>query len=181
MADQGSILKQKGFEASFENDANGGLRLIFSGVMNEESDLAAVTRWLKTRSLSGRLVRIDLAGLSRINSVGVRDWILFLENLFQTPGVSARFSRLSFAFVEQFNRIPQVLAKFGSKLVFVDEIELPFHCVPCNKNDEHMFAVAKLKQGLDIVRKVPCKKCGAVAELDLLESELELFLQNVET
>lgn len=82
------------------------------------------------RELEGaKTVHLDLHGISGINSVGVRDWISFIQRC--TASASVELHRCSTAVVSQLNMV----AGFDGGAA-VRSIVLPFLCEACGTDSE---------------------------------------------
>lgn len=117
-------------------------------------------------------VNFDLSGVDRINSCGVREWLLFLQKL-QTS-MRIRFGHVNELFVEQANMIPDIL---GAKGTGVDCVEVPYYCEACDCRVSRYLPIDEIRSVRESgVPPVPCEKCGGQTELDALEDEYFRFL-----
>ena len=106
---------------------------------------------------------LDLKNISRINSSGVRKWVLALEKL---KDIEIHFMNCSFSIVEQLSMVPEFL----TKKTFVDSFDARYVCENCNTS--HTFS---LVVGYDIKLGEPkytdgperfCPTCKAKLEFD---------------
>jgi anti-anti-sigma regulatory factor len=116
-------------------------------------------------------IAIDLSGIIRINSCGIRTWINVLEQLTKTQNVI--FIECSPIVIRQFNMI----ANFGARGV-IQSFQLPYYCEACNR--EYVFR-SDTKEFL--LRPLPlratvysCPTCNGVLEFDDLEEKYFHFL-----
>jgi anti-anti-sigma regulatory factor len=108
------------------------------------------------------LLNVNCRGITRINSVGVKTWIRYFQNL-KAMGKQFKFSDCSHPIVEQMN----VISNFscGGE---IESVLLPYSCAKCAKEFVATVKTADLKaRGLQIP-KVKCEKadCGAVFDDD---------------
>lgn len=122
------------------------------GRLDEVADFSPLT------CLPGTL-RISLAGLQSINSIGLRRWITFIHE------IGMRRMELldcSVPFVEAANMIPEVISPTGN-VQRVVSIMLPFSCMKCGCATERSIAIR------DAWRPLVSCKCGGpcATEIDL--------------
>lgn len=149
-------------ELSFED---GGRRLVLAGDFTEESDFTPALEQARGE------VEVDLGGVRKINSSGVREWVSFAR----AAGKVARLTlhRCPVGFVSQMNMISNFTGGARVHSVFVPGI-----CPKCGAIREDLVLVSALRAG---VRDVPpCGTCGAAMELDADEAEYFAFLSKVE-
>ena len=105
-------------------------------------------------------VRIDLAGVQRINSIGVRGWLTFVQQA-ETAGMDLVFERCSPAMVQQMSMI----SNFVGTRSRVASLIAPYYCEACR--NEHL-QVVQVTPGvpLQVPPHIPCTKCGAQMQLD---------------
>lgn len=107
-------------------------------------------------------VVIDLARVSFINSVGVREWVRLLKALHER-GVKVIARRCSEALVFQFNMIPQTLEGIAVESFFA-----PYACASCSAERSICIEVAPHLASLR--RAVPppmaCPTCARPMEFD---------------
>ena len=126
----------------------GGLALL--GRIDENAELDELAD-----ALPAGQVRLDLAGLVRINSIGVREWMDFVKTI---AGRDVRLVGCAPAFVEQMNAI----ANFTGELR-IDSVLAAFEC-------EHDSEVVRVEVRTDDARAgrlpaaPPCPRCGRTME-----------------
>jgi len=149
-------------ELSFED---GGRRLVISGDLSEESELSGAAE------RAGGELEVDLGGVRRINSAGVREWVRFAR----AAGRTARLTlhRCPVAFVSQMNMISNFTG--GAR---VHSVQVPRICPGCGSAREDLVLVSALRAGLR--DGPPCGRCGGAMELDVEEAEYFAFLSQVE-
>jgi hypothetical protein len=107
-------------------------------------------------------LRIDLGGVERINSVGVRTWLDFVTKC-ESSGTQLVFERCSPAIVLQISMISNFMghAQVASVLV-------PYLCGACGAEHLQLAAITR-GTPVAVARSVPCPKCGTPMQLDELE------------
>ncbi len=136
---------------------DGGTWIALSGPITELADLTPLTRQ------RGPL-RMDLAGVDRINSVGVRNWIQFVTKA-ETMGLSVAFERVSPALVLQMSMITNFMGTHPQ----IRSLLAPYLCTSCQ--NEHLQAI-EVTPGVPVAvpGRLPCPKCGQPMQLDELEA-----------
>ncbi len=94
-------------------------RVELSGQLDERADLARVVEKVEGA------VAFDLASVSFINSIGVREWVRLLRQLHE-KGVRVTLRRCSEAMVHQMNMIVETVAHTRVESFFV-----PYMCDAC--------------------------------------------------
>ncbi len=116
-----------------------------SGEINETSDLAAVFR------LDGPL-QLDLRGVERINSIGLRNIIdASRAGPNQRPIVAIRCSE---AWVRQMNMIPAL-----AEMAEIESILAPYYCARCQRESVEVLSAEQLRGSLP-----PDLCCGSCSE-----------------
>lgn len=121
----------------------------FSGVLDERTNLSALN------GLNGK-VCFDLSGVNRINSVGVTQWVTFVEDL---EGVSElRLVRCSVPVVNQLNMIRKF--RGGGQ---IESFHAPYVSTATGEEQHILLTAADLNDPL----KPPTFPCDAGGELVL--------------
>jgi hypothetical protein len=144
-------------------EPEGNVTLVeLSGPINEDSDFDKLLASLQSCSQ----VRMDLAGINRINSCGVREWVNFVR---AQPGtVTFEFENLSPPIVNQVNMISNFT---GSATIL--SVQAPFFCTECNREARETVLVEQGKQPLPTAE---CPQCGSAMEFDDFEDSYFAFL-----
>ena len=130
-------------------DTPDGLLVTVSGTISERSELAVPS------IAPGQPVIVDPSQVNHINSLGVRQWITFVNGLCgQTPLVSIR--QLSPALVLQASMISNFLG--GAR---VESFVTPWVCTSCDAELDQVQAIEA-----PIPEALPCASCGGAMELD---------------
>lgn len=124
--------------------------LVLSGSIDETSQLAE----LLSRAAGGRLA-LDLAGVTFINSLGVRDWIRMMTAA-SAAGLAIELRRVSEPIIHQLNMI---IAARGTARV--TSFFAPYACDACGREESLLVACAA--PGLAEMQPPPqtCPECGA--------------------
>ena len=110
-------------------------------------------------------VRLELSGVRRINSAGVREWVNFIKDL--SGKAQVELVECSPPMVDQLN----VFANFSGDARVVS-IQAPFLCIDC---DEDASVVIDITGSPKLPPASPiCKKCGQEMEFDNL---IEFYFQ----
>jgi ABC-type transporter Mla MlaB component len=135
---------------------DGGTSVVLSGPITEVATLASLSQ------LRGPL-RIDLAGIARINSLGVRSWIRFIHDC-EATGLEVTIERCAPVMVEQISMIK----KFMGARSHVASLLVPYYCTSCGS--EKTWLVER-SAGASVVppATTTCPKCGGAMQLDVLE------------
>ena len=135
-----------------------GVRLVeISGILNETFDGPAS---MEALARAPGPVVFDLAGVRRITSYGVRQWIEGLKRLDQ---LSYFFVRCRPSLVAQFNMI----AGFGGHGQLVS-LYLPYNCPRCGGDSEHLLDLRQ-HHAVALTGEVPeraCQACDQPSEFD---------------
>lgn len=159
-------------DASLETtvrSAEGTVHLGLSGTISEHFDLGP---HLKT-ALECRKLVIDVGGIRRINSAGVRNWITFLGQVPATTEVW--FESLPIVMVEQANMILNFLGKAR-----VRSLMAPYFCYACQDTDTKMITIDD--GTFDVKDPKPpafkCSRCQGALDFDDDEEGYFVFLKS---
>jgi anti-anti-sigma regulatory factor/predicted RNA-binding Zn-ribbon protein involved in translation (DUF1610 family) len=126
--------------------------LALAGAIDEHAAMAE----LLARAGAGRLV-LDLAGVTFINSLGVRDWIR-LQSAAAAAGLAVELRRVSEVLVHQLNMIIATRGNASVRSFFA-----PYACDACGREEALLIDTAEAAAGL--ARLEPpartCPECGA--------------------
>lgn len=156
------------FEAEFHRDPN-KVRASFKGIINEASTLPTSHKDL------GFPLEIDLGGISLINSLGLRQWMRFIQDVSARGEV--RLVRAPETMVRQFCL---VVGSLGS--ASVRSVLAPYRCDACGSTATHELAI-----GVDVDPKCywnepptrSCPLCRAESLFDDVPAAFFLFASNL--
>lgn len=146
---------------------SGGRRVVrLRGEINENADFSELAVMLKGD------VDLDLEGISRINSCGVREWVNFVRDLKVS---SLRFARCSPTVVLQLNTIYNFRGRAR-----VDSFLAPYVCEACHSDEYRLLRVEDHfpERGVRPMSAPAfrCGKCGGVMMFDELPERYLSFL-----
>jgi hypothetical protein len=111
---------------------------------------------------------MDLGGVTRINSCGVREWINFIERL--KPGRLV-FERCSVPFVNQLNLISNFSG--GARIA---SVYTPYFCDTCDEERTHLV---NLEQGVNQIEETrSCPVCSQPMVFDDLPDQFLSFAKS---
>ena len=144
-----------------------GDALALRGAIDEAAGLAD----LLARATGGRLV-LDLAGVTFINSLGVRDWI-HMQAAAQRAGVAIELRRVAEPVVQQLNMI---IATRGASRV--TSFYAPYACDACGREDSRLIDAVSNARGLAQLTPpaMTCPECGAAMVFNDFPERYFLFL-----
>jgi hypothetical protein len=135
-------------------------RFIVSGELTENANLSALA------AEGSKEIVLDLAGITRINSPGVREWIAFVNDLNERR-THMVLEKCSVPFVNQLNMISNFRGKGD-----VVSIYAPYFCSECAKEDRRLVLLSSDPRA-QIEAPFPCPSCGTSMDFDDL---LDAFL-----
>ena len=122
-------------------------------------------------NFQGQLI-VNCRGVTRINSIGVKTWIRYFQNL-KAQGKVFKFNDVSYPLIAQLNMISNFAC--GGE---VESILLPFSCIKCQNEFVASCKTSELKaNGLSIPR-VKCEKQECAAKFDDDPEEYFYFLED---
>jgi anti-anti-sigma regulatory factor len=129
-------------------DHPGELVITVSGVVSEEARFEAPDP-------RGRRVIIDARGVERLNSMGVRNWIDFMDEL-QARSADIVIRQMPPAMVSQASMITNFIGRCR-----VESFLSPWYCPNCENTLEQLHGFRD-----DLPASIQCPRCRAPMELD---------------
>lgn len=166
------ILDKSSVKFEIEQEQAGALLFRIRGILDEEATFGEALKLLT--EMAPRKIVFDLQPLIRINSCGVREWLLFIEKLRVPEGFT--FTKVSEPFLEQANIVPALLGKPVSS---IELIEAPYYCGDCDLRVGKQLKVSELgdlANGSEEPPQFKCEKCSSPLEFDALPEEYFSFL-----
>lgn len=122
---------------------------------------------------------IDLQGIYHINSMGLKNWSIWVKNLPKYPG-GIGLRNCPKVVVNQIN----ILEGFLPSGATVESIEVPFFCDECKTESNYLAVRGKdyIEKTADQSEKIlmqfikKCEKCGSTAHADIIEMKHFKFL-----
>lgn len=148
---------------------NGWTALRLDGVIDEHNGLDATVEALG----ADRALLVDLGGIHRINSVGVRDWVAWLRRL-----------RERFTTVVLFDCPPAImnevnLVKNFAEGAVIATFQAPYYCDRCGKEEvRDLDAVAMRRDGVRTAPPFPCGEPACANALDDAEESYFAFFDD---
>ncbi len=152
--------------------ADGRLDVSVSGYIGESSELFDL-------SLNGvKEIKFDLSGVGYINSVGVKNWIIWIRKI--PESIQVEFLNCPPLIINQINMVDGFIPKNSKVTSFL----VPTHCEECEFESAikvHAGVEYNYPQGgqdarLALPELQPCSKCGAGMEIDVVESKYFHFI-----
>jgi anti-anti-sigma regulatory factor len=153
-----------------QKEIQGDITLItVQGEVDEMSSLQGLFE-----ASTGRIV-VDVSGITRINSCGIREWVNAIEKLRQ--GVELEFIRASRVMVKQFNQVAGFRGK-GKVISFF----APYYCEGCDLEENILLSVPHHKE--ELLRshgpEFRCENCGDKLLFDDVEERYFSFVHRQE-
>jgi hypothetical protein len=153
-------------------DENGSLLVVLHGPVDESFDFD------KMPAPGSPQMTLDLAHLTRMNSIGIRGWVMWMRKQKDTR---MRFRNCSRSFVE-LSSIYQGIIPKGS---VVESVMFPWVCEDCNHSEEQSLvqgthyraATVDTKFELLLDKSKSCPKCGAEMDADVFVDKYFSFLK----
>jgi len=148
------------------NDTEDTCRIVLKGIIDEDALLQEAFKDLRGS------IEIDMRGIVRINSCGIRTWVNLITDISSKHQVS--FLDCPPVIVRQFNMI----SNFGGKGT-VKSFRLPYYCAACDKeHDIETDAENYVSEhpALDVPKRA-CPTCGDDLEFDDIEEKYLHFLK----
>jgi anti-anti-sigma regulatory factor len=113
---------------------------------------------------------IDLGGVERINSVGIRDWVNWLAAL-ESNGTRTVLVACSPAIVAQINLVKNFTGNGAVK-----SFQVPFHCRECDEEKIVLVETADMSEPGAEPPSCPCPACGRAMDIDEMPESYFAFL-----
>ncbi len=154
-----------------QDQQQGGFLAVMRGQIDERADLVRAVD-----GLSGRVI-IDLAGVTFINSIGVREWIKMLRAL-EARRVPATLKRCSETMVMQMNMIIETQTNAQVESFFA-----PYLCDACGYEGSVCIEVKDHARALAAKAppSLPCPECRAPMQFNEIPGRYLLFLEQPAT
>ena len=136
-----------------------------SGVIDENADFGALV------AVDGKPVEVNLKGVRRINSFGVRTWIDAVRRIKPTTPVC--FVQAPPPVIDQCNMVSGFLGH-GVLVSFF----APMTCEECDEHLDQLFETERCRALGGKLPPTPCPRCGRNMEVDDLEEQYLLFVRD---
>ena len=132
-----------------------GISAFLEGIIDEDSDLAPLVETIEKDEVQNLI--LNLSGVRRINSFGVREWVNFIREI--SGKTKTTLCACSPAMVAQLNMV----GNFAGNAT-IESIQLPFVCDECGQEVE---ILAKLAGRETPTLPSPlCPSCSSAMEFD---------------
>jgi anti-anti-sigma regulatory factor len=138
----------------------GKTRFLVTGELTENANLSALA------AEGSKEIILDLGGITRINSPGVREWIAFVNDLNERR-THMVLEKCSVPFVNQLNMISNFRGKGDVASVYA-----PYFCPQCAKEERRLIVLSSDPRA-QIEAPFPCPACATPMDFDDL---LDAFL-----
>jgi anti-anti-sigma regulatory factor len=125
--------------------------VVVSGEITEETDFGPILE------VQGGTVNLDLGGVSRINSCGVREWLNFVTAL-KATGRKLILERCAPVIVTQLNTIYNFTGGGTVRSVLG-----PYYCPQCDQEENVLVELDKTQSMPNVLA---CPKCGGEMEFE---------------
>jgi anti-anti-sigma regulatory factor len=148
---------------------------------DEETSLVKLTGFLDEENKLKRLVEkipagtaiIDLAGVERINSLGIRDWVNWMAALEQ-KGTRPVLVSCSPAIVAQINLVKNFTGHGAVK-----SFQVPYHCRECDEDKVIVVETSEMSSPTAPPPAVRCGSCERDMDVDEMPESYFAFLGQV--
>jgi hypothetical protein len=154
------VASKKTFD--IENRAGGSI-LLLSGVIDENAELAPIS------SITSD-TEINMKGVRRINSFGVRAWIDAVRKIPESATVT--FIECPPPVIDQCNMVSGFLGRGVLQSFYA-----PMTCEECDEQLDQLFETVKCRENNGKLPSTPCPRCGRDMEVDDLEEQYLLFVR----
>jgi anti-anti-sigma regulatory factor len=155
---------QDQFHATVSTE-HGRSKVVVSGIIDEQANLAALMR------AEANQVEIDLGGVKRINSYGVRLWMNAMREL-QVPGVRVTFVNCPPHVIDQVNMVHGFLGN-----AHVGSFVAPRVCDDCDEHADQQVDMGALREAKGVLPEMACPRCTRPMELDDVDHKYRLLLE----
>ena len=136
-----------------------------AGIIDENADLSPLSE------LGARPIEVNLRGVRRINSFGVRTWIDAVRRI--APSARLTFVQCPPPVVDQCNMVSGFLGHGALTSFFA-----PMVCAECDEQIDQLFETAACRANGGKLPETRCPRCGRPMEVDDLEEQYLLFVRD---
>lgn len=137
-----------------------GNKASLSGTLDEHALLSTL------EPLTGPVV-INWKGVNRLNSCGVRDWIILTRKL---KGATLTYEECPMVVIKQLNAVPDFQAKAKVSSFFA-----PYFCEDCDQESLALLQTAQVKDG--VAPAVACQTCKKPMNFDAIPNQYFGFMK----
>lgn len=155
---------------NFNRSDNGPSTILeFSGAVDEDAAFDSLGIAATVKDLT-----ISLAGVTTINSCGIRAWVKWVKSIPST--VKTHFVNNPKIVIDQVNMVDGFLPAGA----VIESFQVPFFCEECENVTTITFnrGVEFKGDAINVPETVECLSCNKTAEIDVIESKYFRFLKN---
>jgi hypothetical protein len=145
-------------------DRSGKRVLYVSGVIDENANLSQLL------ALANADVEVNLKGVRRINSFGVRAWIDTVRQI--SRDIRLEFVECPPPVIDQCNMVQGFLGHGVLRSFYA-----PMTCEECDEQLDQLFETAQCRELGGKLPVTPCPRCSREMEVDDLEEQYLLFVR----
>ena len=129
---------------------------LVGGAIDERAQLQPLLRWA-----TGKMLVLDLAGVTFVNSLGVREWVR-MQSAAREAGMKIELRRVAEVLMYQLNVVPAARAASTIKSFVATYV-----CDACGNEQDELLDVARDRALLEAGKAppAPCRACGKAASL----------------
>jgi hypothetical protein len=152
------------------------VQLRFTGFMNEDVNFGGILPWVAEFGQGRTNLMFDMSDLTQMNSCGVREWLLFLEQV-RAARMNFSFTVISEAFADNANSVIDLLGPRGTP---VAAFHAPYYCAACDLRTMKTLRTEDLapEKGHFSPPAESCVRCQGKLQFDGIEEEYFFFLQH---
>lgn len=144
-----------------------------SGAINENIDFTQVD------VKSPKVLYLDLKDVKSLNSMGLRNWVLWVKEIKRTTQIV--FRNCPHCVVDQMN----ILSGFLPMGAVVESFYVPYTCLSCSFEHKHLAVRGKdymegtvdTKEGAALPQSRQCPECKEKMEIDVVAAKYFHFLK----
>jgi anti-anti-sigma regulatory factor len=139
-----------------------------AGYIDEDNDLKGLVAQIPAGT-----AMIDLAGVERINSCGIRDWVNWLAEI-ERNGTKPVLVSCSPAIVAQINLVKNFTGGGAVK-----SFQIPYYCSECDEEKVMLVETSEMSSPTQAPPSCLCETCGHAMEIDEMPQSYFAFLATV--
>lgn len=139
-----------------------------AGYLDEDNNLKGLVE-----KIPAGTAMIDLAGVERINSCGIRDWVNWLAAL-EANGTTPVLVSCSPPIVAQINLVKNFTGGGAVK-----SFQIPYHCGECDEEKVMLVETADMSSPSATPPACLCESCGHAMDIDEMPESYFAFLATV--
>ena len=157
---------------------DGLLEIRVKGTIDEDANFSNLLKKISSAQPAPPSLRFDLSSIQRINSCGVREWILFMERL--GPSFELRYHSINELFAEQASIVSGM---FGKGKIIIESFQTPYICNECDRPSLKVLTPKDVisSSGQIEAPSFNCETCQSPLEFDWIADEYFSFLRVIKS